>query len=165
MSKDFEMKQIGFFPSSSSMGALRTGAPNGKSPLGTPQFPGQQFGATVGDVRSWIKQQKRLKGYRFNLPTTSSEFELKLTGSARMLLGLNVLPDPGTASTDVVTEMQFVVNNEIVIDSVNPKVLSPDFCDDEYYFIPRPLSGTDQITIKFKAAPESQFIDVTLYYL
>ena len=137
----------------------------GKGNFGNPQFPGMQNGNSIEQVRDLIKHQKKIRGYRFTLSTTESEFKLNLPGDASILLGLNVLLDVSTPPADRVVSMKLIVNNEIVIESVNPRALSPEFCEDEYYFIPRPLSGTDDLTVKFAGANVAQYIDVTVYYI
>jgi hypothetical protein len=122
--------------------------------IGQRQFPGGQFGANIEQVRSLIKRQKRLKGYSFNVPQGASSFNLDLSGTARILLGIAVFGkvtdrevDPGTCCipfTQIET-IQFQVNNEIVIDQLDPNFLSFGFNNNEYYYIPRPLSGTDEL--------------------
>jgi hypothetical protein len=99
--------------------------------IGQRQFPGGQFGANIEQVRSLIKRQKRLKGYSFNVPQGASSFNLDLSGTARILLGIAVFGkvtdrevDPGTCCipfTQIET-IQFQVNNEIVIDQLRSKL-------------------------------------------
>ena len=143
--------------------------------IGQRQFPGQQFGANIEQVRSLIKRQKRLKGYSFNVPQVASSFNLYLSGTARILLGIAVFGkvtdrevDPGTCCipfTQIET-IQFQVNNEIVIDQLDPNFLSFGFNNNEYYYIPRPLSGTDELTLKFNnTGTVTEICKVVLYYI
>jgi hypothetical protein len=143
--------------------------------IGQRQFPGGQFGANIEQVRSLIKRQKRLKGYSFNVPQGASSFNLDLSGTARILLGIAVFGkvtdrevDPGTCCipfTQIET-MQFQVNNEIVIDQLDPNFLSFGFNNNEYYYIPRPLSGTDELTLKFNnTGTVTEICKVVLYYI
>ena len=143
--------------------------------IGQRQFPGGQFGANIEQVRSLIKRQKRLKGYSFNVPQGASSFNLDLSGTARILLGIAVFGkvtdrevDPGTCCipfTQIET-IQFQVNNEIVIDQLDPNFLSFGFNNNEYYYIPRPLSGTDELTLKFNnTGTTTEICKVVLYYI
>ena len=143
--------------------------------IGQRQFPGGQFGANIEQVRSLIKRQKRLKGYSFNVPQGASSFNLDLSGTARILLGIAVygkVTDRETAFgtccipfTQIET-MQFQVNNEIVIDQLDPNFLSFGFTNNEYYYIPRPLSGTDELTLKFNnTGTVTEICKIVLYYI
>ena len=142
--------------------------------LNSPNFPGQQLGGiTIEKVRALIKRQKRLKGYSFTAPVGSSSFNLDLSGTARILLGLAVYATPGTDTTGSccinfqdITSLQFKVNNEIVIDQLNPNFLSFGLNNNEYYYIPRPLSGTDQITMTFtNTGANAETCNVVIYYI
>lgn len=142
--------------------------------INTPQFPGQQLGGkTIEDIRSIIKRQKRVRGYNFNCPIGSSEFNLDLSGTARILLGIAFFGTTGKNDNSggwmnftQVTSTQFTVNNEIVIDQLNPNFLTPQFNNNEYYFIPRPLSGTDQLTMKFiNTGSLTEVVNMVLYYI
>jgi hypothetical protein len=137
----------------------------GKQPMET-QFMGTQKGATIDEVRAVIKQQKRIKGFEFVLPTGASTFDLQISGTARIFLGfalLNVKPADPTATPENFT---FTINNEVIIDKVKPFFFTNYLMDDEYYFIPRPLSGTDQIKVDFQnatAPPQTWWM--ILYYI
>jgi len=143
--------------------------------LNAPQFPGMQIpGKTIEQVRSIIKRQKRLKGYSFTAPVGSSSFNLDLSGTARILLGVAMygVPKPGDPAANCCTSflsiesVQFSVNNEIVIDTLDPNFLSFGFNNNEYYYIPRPLSGTDQLTMKFEnTGLNAEVCKVVLYYI
>ena len=124
--------------------------------LNAPQFPGLQTGKfkTVAQVQDLIKQQRRLKGYTFNVPNGQSQQNLQLSGTARILLGIQLIPiAPGTDTFiqgfQNISEVSFKVNNEIIIESLSPQFLTNYSNDEEYCEIPRPLSGADQITISF----------------
>jgi hypothetical protein len=136
----------------------------GRSNVRTPQFPGQQKGYSIEQVRSLIKKQKRAKGFNFSLETGSSDFNLDLSGTARIFLGFALLFDE-----DVITnqpeQFDFIINNEIIIDQTQPSFFSPDFMDDEYYYFPRPLSGTDELTVKFSNSAGEQTVRMIVYYI
>ena len=142
--------------------------------MNTPQFPGQQIsGKSIEEIRSIIKRQKRLRGYQFICPQGSSEFNLNLSGTARILLGIAFIGIPlETGATSAfgnfvsVTQCQFTVNNEIVIDQLDPNFLTQYINNNEYYYIPRPLSGTDQLTMKFiNTGAAAETVNMVLYYI
>ena len=148
--------------------------------IGNPQFMGQQLGPiNIDKVRAFIKKQKRLKGYEFAVTTGTSSFDLNLSGTARMLLGLAILPanifvpDPETGIPvqfcpcgPVGINVQFTVNNEIVIDTLDVNFLGSKLTTNEYYYVPRPLSGTDVLTMKFtNVSGVAQNLRFVLYYL
>ena len=109
----------------------------------TPQFPGVSIDKAIDTVRAFIKNQKRVKGFEFAIAAGSNpDLEISLSGTARMFLGFAVTQ----TITDVATRakgLTLVINNDIVIDNVNIDKFGPEFTDDEFYFYPRPLSGTD----------------------
>lgn len=145
--------------------------------IGNPQFMGQQLGnVSIEKIRALIKRQKRLKGYSYEVPAGTSSFDLNLSGTARLLLGI-VLLAKNTFNEETeeiscacgfasVSSIQFTVNNEIVIDTCNPNFLSYKLNTNEYYYIPRPLSGTDQLTLKFiNTGGRTEEVQVLLYYI
>lgn len=134
--------------------------------INAPQFPGQQLGnKTIEQIRGIIKRQKRLKGYSFTVPTGASSFNLDLSGTARILLGIALISEKATSFAEI-SSLQFQVNNEIVIDQVNPNFLTLFFNNNEYYYIPRPLSGTDELTLKFQNnGINAEVCNVVLYYI
>lgn len=139
--------------------------------LNAPQFPGQQVkGMTIEQIRTLVKKQNRIKGYSFGVATGTSNFNLQLSGTARILLGLSLIPrDPGTSIATQgfqdVTGVTFKVNNEIVIENLDPNFLGNMFNTDEYYYIPRPLSGTDEITISFNNPGATENVSLAIYYI
>lgn len=134
--------------------------------INAPQFPGQQLGnKTIEQIRGIIKRQKRLKGYSFTVPTGASSFNLDLSGTARILLGIALIK-PNAQAFSNIASLQFQVNNEIVIDQVNPNFLTLYFNNNEYYYIPRPLSGTDELTLKFQnTGVNAETCEVIIYYI
>ena len=142
--------------------------------INAPQFPGQQLGnKSIEQIRGIIKRQKRLKGFSFNAPVGTSQFNIDLSGTARILLGLAMY---GTARSEVaqtccvnflnISQVQFKVNNEIVIDQLDPNFLSFGLNNNEYYYIPRPLSGTDTITMTFvNTGTVTETCHIVIYYI
>jgi len=147
---------------------MKTGSPKGV--VRTPQFPGIQSGkgdvaAKIDAVRAFIKQQKRAKGFLFGISIGSgNKLNIDLSGSARMLLGWAILFDTDAAPGDIPLNITLKVNNEEIVEEVNPLFFSPDFMDDEYYFFPRPLSGTDSITMLAEGVADIN-MKIVFYYL
>ena len=138
--------------------------------LNAPQFPGMQTGASISQVRDYIKQQRRVKGYTFNVTSGQTQQNLNLSGTARQLLGILLIPiNPGTDNFiqgfQNITEISFKVNNEIILESLNPTFLTNFANDNEFISIPRPLSGTDQITISFNNPGATETCAIALYYI
>lgn len=138
----------------------------GKTNVQTPQFMGMQKGnLSIDQVRAMIKKQKRCKGFQFSIATGSNTFDIQLSGTARLLLGFLLLPPDFSDPTATPDSMTLTVNNEIVIDQVKPFLFSNYSMDDEYYFIPRPLSGTDEIKINFQNSAAAQTWWMVVYYI
>jgi len=138
--------------------------------LNAPQFPGMQTGASINQVRDYIKQQRRVKGYTFNVTSGQTQQNLNLSGTARQLLGILLIPiNPGTDTFiqgfQEITEISFKVNNEIILESLNPSFLTNFANDNEFISIPRPLSGTDQITISFNNPGLTEICGIAIYYI
>jgi len=142
--------------------------------IGNPQFMGQQFGkVSVDQIRSLIKRQKRIKGYNHIAPVGNSQINLDLTGTARIFLGIAFF---GKSKDSIaanswntfiqISQVQLQINNEIVIDQLDPNFLSQQFNNNEYYYLPRPLSGTDEITLKFNnTGTDLEEIVIVVYYI
>lgn len=133
------------------------------------QFPGQSLWphATLDQIREMIRAQKRLKGFTLSFGAGNVEqYNIPLSGTAQMLLGLNILTLSGNVSdpANYPREMTLTINNELVIENVHGASLSQLFQNDEYYFIPRPLSGQDVITLT-GLSPVAREVAVTFYYL
>ena len=140
--------------------------------LNAPQFPGLQTGKlkSVEQVRDLIKKQRRIKGYTFNVPNGQSQQNLQLSGTARVLLGIQLISIRPGQDTYIqgfqnITEVSFKVNNEIIIESLSPQFLTNYANDEEYCDIPRPLSGTDQITISFTNSGATETCAIAVYYI
>ena len=139
--------------------------------LNAPQFPGQQVkGMSIEQIRTLVKKQNRIKGYNFTAATGTNSFNLQLSGTARILLGLSLIPrlagtDVATQGFQDITAVTFKVNNEIIIENLDPNFLGNFFNTDEYYYIPRPLSGTDEITISFTNPNAAEVVSLAIYYI
>lgn len=139
--------------------------------LNAPQFPGQQVkGMSIEQIRTLIKKQNRIKGYNFSVTTGTSNYNLQLSGTARILLGLALVPRTvnaaiGTDGFTQITGVTLKVNNEIVIENLDPNFLGNFFMQDEYYYLPRPLSGTDEITLTFTNPGATEQASLAIYYI
>jgi hypothetical protein len=133
--------------------------------LSAPQFPGQQIkNLSIEDVRTLIKKQRRTKGFIFSVPTGSSTFNLQLSGTARIMLGIAFLGTSG-ANFNNITSCQFKVNNEIIIEATSPNFFTSLLTQNEYYDIPRPLSGTDEIILSFTNPGAVEVLNCIIYYI
>ena len=137
----------------------------GKNPVGTPQFPGMQTGRDIEEVRALIKKLKRCKGYTFAVPSGQENFNLDLSGSARVLLGFALLPPEPDNIATMPEKITLTINEEIVIDQVHPDFFSGRYMDEEYYAIPRPVSGRDIINIAWDNSGLAQTWRMIVYYL
>lgn len=135
-----------------------------KALIKTPQFPGQQKGFSIDAIRTLIKKQKRVRGFRFNLVTSSQEFNINISGSARIFLGFVLSFEPDTTA-NYPEFMTLTINNEVIIQQVNPNFFTQRFMDDEYYFFPRPLSGQDDILLQTQPAVADIILDFAVYYI
>lgn len=140
--------------------------------LNAPQFPGMQTGKmkSVDEVRDLIKKQRRVKGFTFSVPNGQSQQNLQISGTARILLGIQLLVvDPGTDTYiqgfQGISQIGFKVNNEIIIESLHPNFVTNYANDEEFMSIPRPLSGTDEITISFTNSGATEVCAIAVYYI
>lgn len=134
------------------------------------QFPGQGNlfppDATIEEIRSFIKNQKRAKGFRFTVPVGSSTFPIDISGEAKLLLGLALISIDNLGDPAAQPEIfSLLVNNEVIINQVTPAMLSQEFMTEEYYLFLRPLSGQDDITIAWQNTPGQQRMALIMYYL
>ena len=140
--------------------------------LNAPQFPGLQTGKlkSVDAVRELIKKQRRVKGYTFQVANGQTQQNLQLSGTARILLGIQLIPINAGTDTYIqgfqqINLVSFKVNNEIIIESLHPNFLTNYSNDEEFCPIPRPLSGTDEITISFTNSGLTETCAIAVYYI
>ena len=107
----------------------------------TPQFPGlQKKNKSMEQVRDFIKEQVRRKGFRFSGGATPQDFALRISGTARFFYGIAFLnPTFGTCALKI--------NNEVVIDTTDTGFFQLGRTQQDYYAINRPLSGSDDIVL------------------
>lgn len=138
--------------------------------LNAPQFPGMQTGKSIEQVRDAIKKQRRVKGYTFSVANGQSQFNLQLSGTAKILLGIQLIPVAAGTDTYIqgfqrISQVAFKVNNEIIIESLHPNFVTNYANDNEFMEIPRPLSGTDEITISFTNSGATEVCAIAVYYI
>ncbi len=142
-------------------GVMNKGIPG----VNTPQFMGQQKGFSIEAIRTLIKKQKRCRGFEFLLTASSQTFNLSnISGTARIFLGFVVdfVPD---VLTDFPPFINFTINNEVIIQDVNPNFFTQHYMDDEYYFFPRPLSGQDNIVLQVQPSANPITMNLAVYYI
>lgn len=131
----------------------------------TPQFPGQQKGFSIEAIRSLIKKQKRCRGFLFNLTISNQTFNLSnISGTARIFLGFVISFEPDTPA-NFPPFMNLTVNNEVIIQDVDPDFFTQRYMDDEYYFFPRPLSGQDNIILQVQGSAAPIVMNLAVYYI
>lgn len=64
-----------------------------------------------------------------------------------------------------ITQCNFKVNNEIIIDQLHPNFVTNYGNDSEMLQLPRPLSGTDEITIEFTNPGAVEVASLAIYYI
>lgn len=129
--------------------------------------PGDRMGLDTEQVRQYIKRQKKCKGELFSLDTGDNPgLQVNLAGSARIWLGFALQVTEFTGGTsDPKGNLTVMINNEKVIDDVFIEFFSSGFTDEEYYFMPRPLSGRDDIEFIVNGVEAKYTLNVINYYL
>lgn len=128
--------------------------------------PGDRMGLSVSEVQNYIKRQKRCKGSNYVLSTGDNDgLQVQLPGTARVWLGFVIEPTNFEDGTIPEGLLSLIINNEVVIEDVYINFFGKDFTDEEYYFIPRPLSGQDDISFRVKGVDSAYTLRVNNYYL
>ena len=127
--------------------------------------PGKSLGMTVQEVTEFIENQKRSKGFSFDLLAGNNRgLDVQLPGNSKVMLGISIAR-LNSGSPTALGEFSLKVNNETIIDDVNAAFLSNQFMDDEFYWYPRPISGNDDITIDFNNVAAPVTAKVSFYYV
>ena len=138
-----------------------------RSNINTPQFPGipNSAGTTskmIETIRKFIKQQKRARGYFYNLVDGANNgLNVELSGTAKFMLGLALNKASIQAGQLTIT---LKVNNEVIFQDLDGTFLSEEYTDDEYYYFPRPLSGQDSIILDIQSSG-AQDVAFAWYYI
>lgn len=141
----------------------------GMSPNGTPQYPGAGFMPTPMDskqfidaMQQFIRCQKRIVGFQFTVQAGSTlTSKLDIDGTARIMLGFNLVG----AGDEQLVSFSLQVNNDLVIQPTAISNLSSNFIDEEYYSIPRPLSGRDSVEVTFNNVGPQQIVTLAIFYI
>ena len=132
---------------------------------GINQYPGDRMGLTPEQVQDYIKRQKRCLGQAFTLASGSNQEQaIQLPGTARLLLGWAFTP-VGLGANPLTGNARIVLNNEVLVENVYVGFYGADFTDEEYYFIPRPLSGNDNFSISVNNVVDAYTLQAIFYYL
>lgn len=129
--------------------------------INSPQFPGAQDGASIEAVRQFIRNQARLKGFRFSGGIGQQNFSLQISGTAKFFLGVQFNE---TFDADVT----LTVNNEIIYQDTPVIALNPfsnPRSDRDWFVVNRPLSGTDEIILSVNSFVVYNNIKFTAYYI
>jgi hypothetical protein len=117
----------------------------GKTPIGTPIFPGTQGGLSIDQVRHYIENQKRVTGISFAAGVGNTTVNVELPGDARLLLGICFDMNDQGATFDL------TINNGGVIDngSVQTHVMLNPMNGINYIFYNYPLSSKTSIDLVY----------------
>lgn len=140
----------------------------GKSPIGEPYAAGTQLGFTIGQLRDFVKLQKRAKGYEIQTVANAvKDQQLIISGNAKILLGFNLALERTVINNITDYSATLTVNNETIFEDVNLSFLYPPFNwkEEEYFPFPRPLSGSDDVKISIRAKANADLVLLELYYI
>jgi hypothetical protein len=128
--------------------------------------PGDMMGLDVEQVRNFIKRQKKCQGEEYELSMGRNEdLSVRLPGTARVLLGFAFFITKIGEAAEPDGHVTLEINNEVIVRNVFVEFFGPDFTDEEYYFIPRPLSGKDDIKFVVDGVVDVYTLNVIYYYL
>jgi hypothetical protein len=133
------------------------------------QYPGAVYGANWIDVQELIRKQKKSLGILQSVANnTTASIQIKLSGTAKILLGLKISNNPGTKSPN--SKLTLLVNNERIINDASVFFFLSDFSQNsmtsEFVSVPRPISGNDDISLQIsEVSGLTQLYEITFYYL
>jgi hypothetical protein len=117
---------------------------------------------SVIDAKKFIDRNKKIKGYRFPIQAGLNVFPLKISGTAKMMLGLSGQVISALQSEATNTTITFKLNQELGIEETSLEyILKNRENAEEYIFFPRPLNGSDNIELQVNAP---QNVTFTLYF-
>jgi|LakMenEpi03Aug12_release.lakeMendotaPanAssembly.Ray.scaffolds.fasta_scaffold695125_2 hypothetical protein len=134
------------------------------------QFPGMEIfpGATIDQIKEFIRKQKRAKGYPYNLTVGPNDLPFQISGTAQLLLGFSIIPTGAGVNAATPSEypesVTLKINDEIILQNVHGYQLSPVNLKEEYYFFPRPLSGQDSTSWIIESSA-ARPVAIMLYYI
>lgn len=138
----------------------------GKTGMGNVIYPGAQLGLEIGQIRDFVKTQKRSKGFEFQtVAGATADFPLEISGDGVFFLGLNI------SSFDVATianhSFKLMFNEEQIFAKNNGKFLCPQTNpnkDLEFFPYPRPMSGSDNVILSI-TSKVAEIILINAYYI
>jgi hypothetical protein len=119
----------------------------------------------IDTIRDFVKKQKKTRGYTLPLAVGENTFNLTISGSARVLLGFALCKADNSLANIGATAMKLTINNEIIIDSVNPNFFGSNFTNEGYYYFPRPLNGSDTVILVLTGTTSEQIASLVIYYI
>jgi hypothetical protein len=128
-----------------------------------PTQAGRQFDELAA-IQNITNKQKRTRGYIFNCAVGSNSFDIAISGTARVLLGFNLLNNVNEQANIIGDSFSLFVNNEQIVENVNPNFFSAFLKLEEFSYFPRPLNGSDKVTVRIDTAAVSN-ISMTIYYI
>jgi len=128
-----------------------------------PTQAGRQFDELAA-IQNITNKQKRTRGYIFACAIGTNSFDIAISGTARVLLGFTLLNNTNEQANIVGDSFSFFVNNEQIIESVNPNFFSAFLKLEEFSYFPRPLNGSDKVTVKVDTQAVSN-ISMVIYYI
>jgi hypothetical protein len=138
---------------------LMRGQTNSTNPRGASTQMGE-----LAAIQNITNKQKRTRGYIFNCAVGSNSFDIAISGTARVLLGFNLLNNVNEQANIIGDSFSLFVNNEQIVENVNPNFFSAYLKLEEFSYFPRPLNGSDKVTVRIDTASVSN-ISMTIYYI
>lgn len=135
----------------------------GQTNATTPNGAGRQMDELAA-IQNITNKQKRTRGYVFNCAIGTNSFDIAISGTARVLLGFNLLNNANEQANIVGDGFSLFVNNEQIVENVNPNFFSAFLKLQEFSYFPRPLNGSDKVTVRIDTNAVSN-ISMTIYYI
>lgn len=136
------------------------------------QYPGQKMGLSLQEVKNFVDNQVKAKGYSETLSVGLNSIKIDLPGDAGFILGIafNAPIDAGTGSPAPVNGLfDFNVNNTIVHESIDC-VFATNGAQGALYLQPyfgvnMPLAGQDTVKLNLTAATApTTNLNIIVYY-
>ena len=141
-------------------------ADKGKNGNGTVIFPGTQLGYDIGQMRDFVKVQKRSKGFEIQTSGGGTvDVPLKISGDGKFFLGLNIASAINATMFNHSFKLMF--NEEQLFANCNGQYLCPALNpnkDMEFFPYPRPMSGSDTVILSV-TSKLAEVIFVNTYYI
>jgi len=140
-------------------------ADKGRNGIGGVIFPGSQLGYDLGQMRDFVKVQKRSKGFAIQTAVGTIDFPLKISGDGNFFLGLNVAS--AVNSTMFNHSFKLMFNEEQLFADCNGQYLCPALNpnkDMEFFPYPRPMSGSDTVILSITSLLAEK-VFVNTYYI